>query len=250
MMKRVSSVKKYLVLFLFIGVTIAGIFFSQPKVYRGLVSHIHSSSAQKTKKEKKVSSPLAVPLENQLDPDKLENGCEVTALSMLLRYSGYKVTKNTLASQLTYVPVMVDATYHGNPHDGFVGNIEGGLEAMGVAVEPIATLTKSIVGGDKEVVSGSAIDFSEVEDAVNAGKPVWVITTVDYVTPQETDWLTWQTTSGIITVCRICHSVVVTGVDANSVYVNDPYGYKNRKVPIEQFKEAYAVMGEQMLYLK
>ena len=57
---------------------------------------------------------LDVPLENQFDAPALENGCEVTSLSMLLAYYGYTTTKNQLADQLTYVPVFNADGTHGD----------------------------------------------------------------------------------------------------------------------------------------
>lgn len=45
-----------------------------------------------------AQTPLNVPLVSQLP--ELKNGCEVTSLSMLLRYKGVNVTKMTLASQV------------------------------------------------------------------------------------------------------------------------------------------------------
>lgn len=67
---------------------------------------------------------MDVPLENQFDEPSLQNGCEITALSMLLKYYGYPVNKNQLAEQLNYVPLKVDDTYYGDPNEGFVGNIK------------------------------------------------------------------------------------------------------------------------------
>ncbi|KAF1297610.1 hypothetical protein BAU15_07420 [Enterococcus sp. JM4C] len=241
-MKQHLVVKRYGVLILLIALTVVGILFSQPTSVPVLVP-----SPQPKLASQKI---LDVPLESQFTEVALENGCEVTALSMLLRYFDYSVDKNSLADQLSYVPVMVDSVYHGNPHDGFVGNITGGLAAMGVAVEPIATLAKKIVGTEKEVISGSDINFSEIEKELKTGNPVWVITTLDFQIPTANDWLTWQTRSGTIDVCRLCHAVIVTGITDKYVYVNDPYGYKNRKVAIKKFRKAYEVMGKQMLYLR
>lgn len=99
--------------------------------------HIHSpehtmntaqkSSTQKTKKTKeKAEVLLDVPLESQFDSPSLENGCEVTSLSMLLSFYGYETTKNQLAEQLDYVPVFNADGTHGDPNEGFVGDISGG----------------------------------------------------------------------------------------------------------------------------
>ncbi|MFC4771391.1 C39 family peptidase [Enterococcus hermanniensis] len=206
------------------------------------------------KEEKEAGATIIdVPLENQNEGNPpLENGCEITALSMLLNYYGYETNKNKLAEQLNYVPLYEDESQdiHGNPHDGFVGNIYGGYDAMGVAVEPIAAVAEDYVEGNHSVVSSSSTDFSELAAIVQAGTPVWVVTTVDFQVPTANDFQTWQTTSGEVTVSPLCHAVVVTGVDSQHVYVNDPYGYKNRIVDRSEFEEIFQAMGNESLYIE
>ena len=195
---------------------------------------------------------LDVPLEDQYGGEiMMENGCEITALSMLLNYYGYETDKNELVDLLDFVPLYEDAEneIHGNPHDGFVGNIYEGYDAMGVAVEPIAKVAEEIVGMNQEVIASSDTSFSELVKLIQAGTPVWVVTTVDFEVPTASDFMTWQTTSGEVRVSPLCHAVVVTGVDEEHVYVNDPYGYKNRIVDRQDFEKIYQRMGSQSLYL-
>ena len=51
-------------------------------------------------------------------------------------------------------------------------------------------------------------------------------------------------------VTPLIHSCVVTGYDDQLIYVNDPYGTKNREVPIDEFEQIFTAMGGQMLTLK
>lgn len=195
---------------------------------------------------------LDVPLEDQNAGDTpMENGCEITALSMLLNYYGYKTDKNDLAEQLNYVPLYEDEDedIHGNPHEGFVGNIYEGYEAMGVAVEPIAEVANDVVQGKQTVVSSSDTSFTDLVTIIQAGTPVWVVTTVDFQVPTEDDFQIWETTSGEVEISPLCHAVVITGVDEENVYVNDPFGYKNRIVDRNDFAEIYQLMGSESLYL-
>lgn len=195
---------------------------------------------------------LDVPLEDQYGGEiMMENGCEITALSMLLNYYGYETDKNELVDLLDFVPLYEDAEneIHGNPHDGFVGNIYEGYEAMGVAVEPIAEVANEVVQDNQRVVANNDTSFDELINVVQVGTPVWVITTVDFQVPTEDDFRTWQTTSGEIEVSPLCHAVVITGVDEENVYVNDPYGYKNRVVDRSDFEEIYRQMGTESLFL-
>ena len=228
--------------------------------YQDKQSQADSSDVQKTApseilladNQSTSTSLIDVPLENQNTGSiPLENGCEVTALSMLMNYYDYGTDKNELADLLNYVTVYENEAedIRGNPHEGFVGNIYEGYDAMGVAVEPIAQVAEEIVGTNQEVVASSDTSFSELVNLIQAGTPVWVVTTVDFEVPTASDFMTWQTTSGEVRVSPLCHAVVVTGVDEDHVYVNDPYGYKNRIVDRQDFEKIYQRMGSQSLYL-
>lgn len=203
--------------------------------------------------QKLVSDTLLdVPLENQFEGDvPLENGCEITALSMLLQFYGYETNKNELAQKLVYVPVYEDEEndIHGDPRSGFVGNIYEGYLAMGGFVEPVAKVAKTIVQNDYRVMNSNNTDFDVLLQQVKAGSPVWIVTTVDFVVPTEGDFMLWQTNNGSVSVTALCHAVVMTGVKGSNVYVNDPYGQKNKAVNYEILKRIYEKMGSQSLYL-
>lgn len=205
---------------------------------------------EQTQQKEKIK--LDVPLENQFDGDALANGCEVTALSMLLRYYGYHTTKNQLADDLDYQPLYTESGNHGDPHLGFVGDITGGDEAMGVAVEPIAKVAKEYVGADYQVIAKKKMPFDKVINVVASGKPVWIIATVDFQVPTNNDFLLWETDQGSSYVTPLIHSAVITGFDREKkvVYVNDPYGYKNRKVSWSDLEKVYQETDQQSLYLK
>ncbi|MHC5268828.1 C39 family peptidase [Enterococcus sp. LJL98] len=195
------------------------------------------------------SALLDVPLENQNEGIALGNGCEVTALSMLLRYYGYETNKNQLAEMLDYVPVFIDSKTHGDPHDGFVGDITGGLDAMGVAVEPIARVAEAVVADQYQVISQEQT-FSDLESLIEQGIPIWTVVTVDFQVPTMDDFMVWQTQNGFIEVTPLCHAAVITGMDEAFIYVNDPYGETNRPVPKEDFQSIYEQLGSQSLYLQ
>ncbi|RBR31803.1 C39 family peptidase [Enterococcus cecorum] len=190
---------------------------------------------------------LDVPLESQFEGQRLENGCEVTALSMLLQYYGYDVNKNVLASQLQYEPFSVNNQIYGDPRIGFVGDIQKGNRAMGVFVEPIAQLARKIVNEDV-MVHDEKITFDEVISLVQQDIPIWCLITVDFIELQDSDFIEWPTNQGNIKVTPKIHAAVITGMDSENIYVNDPYGYKNRPVKIETMKKIFEKMGAQSLY--
>ncbi|SET58269.1 Uncharacterized protein YvpB [Enterococcus malodoratus] len=236
--------KKRIVLLLVLVVAIGGIvYFTQGK------KELTELIGQPPQENKVI---LDVPLEDQFEDDALENGCEVTALSMLLRYYGYDTNKNELADELEYQPLYTESGNHGDPQLGFVGDITGGDEAMGVGVEPIAKLAEEYVGEDYRVVASKKTTFEKIMDVVASGKPVWIVATVDFQVPKDEDYLLWETDQGSTYVTPLIHSAVITGFDrANNIaYVNDPYGYQNREVDWSDLKEIYQESDQQSLYLE
>lgn len=210
------------------------------------------ASAKSASPDAVKAGALSVPIENQnAGSEPLGNGCEITSLSMLLNYYGYGTDKNTLAEELTYVPVYEDeaADIHGDPREGFVGDITGGYDAMGVMVAPIASVAEKVVGSEMEVHTSTKTTLAELLQLVAEGTPVYAEVTVDFVVPTSDDFKVWQTENGPVTVSPLNHAVVITGSDENYVYVNDPYGYQNRAVDRETFEEIFEAMGQQSLYL-
>lgn len=207
-----------------------------------------------TKTIKKVKTPaeaqLDVPLESQFSETALNNGCEVTALSMLLNYYGYKTNKNALAKLVYYVPVYVDYTHRGNPHDGFVGDMADGEMAMGMDVEPTAKVAEQVVGSNYKVIQSQETTLDDLLKVVSQKKRVWVKVTQEFVLPNDYSFSYWNTTSGKVKVTPLNHACVITGYDEDSVFVNDPYGHKNREIDRDDFEYIFDAMGRQSLYLK
>lgn len=189
--------------------------------------------------------PLDVPLINQMDEPRIYNGCEVTSMAMILRYLGYDVTKMELAEKIPRVPLTYDNGLKGNPNEGFVGDMENG-PGLSVYHGPMYDVAKSYAG-DKaiDITGGSPEDIYQY---VAQGLPVWIITTTHMVPVNEFE--TWKTPSGTIEVTFNVHSVVVTGFDKTHVYVNDPYGDKNKQVDRQAFEAAWKQMGSQAIVIE
>ncbi|MBY6037118.1 C39 family peptidase [Fictibacillus nanhaiensis] len=182
---------------------------------------------------------------------ELDRGCEVTSLAMLLQHAGVDVGKMELAKKIKKVDTpyrkINGKYYYGNPNDGFVGDIYT-FDNMGYGVyhEPIANLAENYLPGRINDISGSS--FEDVLKEVKSGKPVWIIINSDFKTLPESEFRTWNTPTGQVQITWKEHSVVVTGFDENNVYFNDPlYHVKNRKLPLENFKEAWKQMGSQAI---
>ncbi|MFS3914973.1 C39 family peptidase [Bacillus australimaris] len=214
-------------------------------------------SAEETRSTKKTETTqhslkgskqaMDVILYNQMDAPRLYNGCEVTSLAMLLHYSGYEhVTKNALANEIKRVPLNYENGLKGDPHDGFVGDMENG-PGLGVYHEPIYQLAKKYAGDQVVDLTGKPVKKA-IYQSLEKGYPVWVITTSTF---DKTDNIeTWNTPNGKIDVSFNEHSVVITGYDKEHVYLNNPYGQKNQKVDRDRFEDSWEQMGSQAIIIK
>jgi uncharacterized protein YvpB len=191
------------------------------------------------------SKLLDVPLLNQLDKPQLYNGCEVTSLAMILNFHGIEVTKNELAEKIKTVPLTYSNGLKGNPNSGFVGNMANG-PGLGVYNGPVFELAQSYVGDRAVNLTNSP--FSDLLMKVSQGLPVWIITTSSFAPVSVFE--TWNTPLGEIEITFSEHSVAITGYDENYIYVNDPYGDKNKKVDRTNFIKAWEQMGKQAIVIE
>jgi uncharacterized protein YvpB len=192
-----------------------------------------------------ASKILDVPLITQMSAPNLYNGCEVTSLAMILNYSGYHVTKTDLANNIARVPLTYQNGLKGNPNVGFVGNMEVG-PGYAVYNGPIYNLARKYAGD--EVVNLTNHPFTDLLARVDQGEPVWVITTSSFA--PVSDFKTWKTPQGTIRITFSEHSVVITGYDANYIYINNPYGQKDQRVNRSSFEKTWVQMGSQAIVIE
>lgn len=236
MKKKRFSIKAILLIFL--GLVLLGVIFSglNSNSLKDRYDWVTLKSAQK----------LDVPLENQYP--ELPNGCEVTSLSMLLQYYGIKVNKLNLSENIKHVSSYTDdGKYRGNPHVGFVGYMSQANAGWCVYNEPLEQIGLKYTNRIKNFTNH---DFIQVMKLVSDGHPVLIITTTNF--NHVNDMQTWQTAQGEVQVTPSSHACVITGFDKKEriVYVNDPFGTKNKKVPWQNLEKSYNQQGKQALYLE
>jgi uncharacterized protein YvpB len=204
---------------------------------------MHKYKIWDREKEMKSSRTITnVPKINQLP--ELPRGCEVTALAMLLQYAGVDVDKMTLASQIKKVPFRSNG-YYGDPNDGFVGDMyDFSNPGYGVYHGPIAELASKYL--PNQVIDLTGASFHDILYQVSEGRPVWVIENIQHDAVSDAYWETWKTRHGTISITRKEHAVVITGYDANYVYLNDPLNRVN-KVSRNAFERAWNQMGNQAI---
>jgi len=204
------------------------------------------------------SAPYALPEQKRVDGvpvisqnPELARGCEVTSLAMLLQFWGIDTDKTRLAEE-----IKKDATpfarvngqiHYGNPNDGFVGDIYSLCTCgLGVYHGPVAELCARYAPGVTHDITGA--DFDDALYFVANGLPVWVISNGYFTALPDSYFETWITPEGPIKITYDEHSVVITGYDADNIYINDPLSGK-LAIPRGGFIAAWEQMGSQAVVI-
>lgn len=191
-----------------------------------------------------ASNTIDTPFVKQMP--ELPRGCEVTSLAMMLQQAGVDVDKMELAKKVKKVPFSTNGL-RGNPHDGFVGNMYTfNKPGLGVYHRPIAELANEYLPNRILDLTGSNVET--IYEMIDSGSPVWVISNSWFSHLPKNQFKTWNTSSGKIDITYRLHSVVVTGYDENTVYINDPlHSSKNRPVNRSNFEKGWVQMGSQAI---
>jgi len=132
---------------------------------------------------------------------ELPNGCEITAVTMMLQYAGAKVDKMQMAREM---PRSSDPNY------GYIGQP---WDSTGITIFPPAlmNLVEKYTGSAKNLTGQN---FDAIKYQINLGHPV----------------VTWNTLYGFP-----YHALTVTGYDKNYVYYNDCWTNQTLQMGINQF---------------
>lgn len=150
--------------------------------------------------------------------------CELAALRMALAYRGVSVSEDQLLNQVGLDPTPHNGNVWGNPHQAFVGNVNGKQMADGYGVhwQPIAKVARMYTGAQD--FEGWGIE--QLTQALASGNPVviWVYSSGGWPT-------SWNTPGGQnIYAVRDEHAVTAVGFvgpaqNPSSLIINDPlYG--------------------------
>lgn len=153
----------------------------------------------------KVAGAMDVELPVPYHRQEHSLSCEVAALKMALGRYGVAVTEAELIRQLPFDLTPRRGDLWGNPHEGFVGNIDGRMmvDGYGVYWEPIAKLGSR--WRRTEVLRGASA--AQVAAHVAAGRPVVVWGAYGRPTAYQ-----WRTTDGsVVHAVNGEHARVVTG---------------------------------------
>lgn len=187
-----------------------------------------------------------VPAISQLP--ELPTGCEITALTMLLRYNDYNYTKIDVAelTPKSNVPVFKNGTWVGeHPSSFFIGSPYSKNAYGAYAPVIIRTLEKVAPGRSLNLSNKS---FEEVLKSIDDGQPVIMWVTIDLNPPKQTK--IWQTPSGKFQWIAPEHAVLVVGYDDKYIYANDPLTGKRETFDRAVFKSRWISLGKQAVSMK
>ncbi|MEW8993915.1 C39 family peptidase [Clostridium sp.] len=191
---------------------------------------------------------LDVGIINQLPEYK--NGCEATSLTMMLNYAGINVDKDSVIAKVKRdsTPIKYDSkgkiVEWGNPKNGFVGDITGKTPGYSIDPEALAPVINEYLPDKALDLSGC--DYSELEKILSSGRPIVVWITSKFIEPKLSH--TWTSNGETINSYFPQHAVLVTGMDEDYIYYNDPLtGVKNDKIDKETFKSVWTKMGKKAL---
>jgi len=89
-------------------------------------------------------------------------------------------------------------------------------------------------------------DYSELEKILSSGRPIVVWITSKFIEPLLSH--TWTSNGETINFYSSQHAVLVTGMDEDYIYYNDPLtGVKNDKIDKQTFKSVWTGMGKKAL---
>jgi uncharacterized protein YvpB len=177
---------------------------------------------------------------------QLRNGCEATALRMILAARGVRAGDQEILDRIgvdrTHSRFGRSGPLSGNPFRAFVGDPNGSEVAgtgFGVYYPPVAAAARSYGLGVS--TAGQGVSLAQLRTQVAQGHPA--IAWVDYL------WRRGATTSytaydgtRVPYAGPAEHAVVVTGFSGDTVTVNDP-ARGRLSIPLNSFADAYATYG-------
>jgi uncharacterized protein YvpB len=192
-------------------------------------------------------APIAASIRIPVVKQTLQDDCEATALSMLLRFAGKRVDQLTLQRQVARSGPLdpeqgPEGEVWGDPRMGFVGRADGGGPAGGFGVYqgPIAALARKHGLNPRDL---SRKGPQAIYKTLLSGKPVMV-----WVGLSEGPYASWHSPSGeIVHVNYGEHTVLLTGVTSNDVTVNDPLSGLRLTWPKTQFTAMWDLLGRRAL---
>lgn len=177
-------------------------------------------------------------------------GCESVSLYMLLNYYGIDVTVDDIIDELPKGPVPYgsgDNVKGANPEKEFVGNPKSKY-SYGVFNEPIRQTANKFKEGALTKKNASIDDLYKILLKKNPIE-VWFTTDMEegIIYREQDKWYDYET-GEIVRWPRHEHAILVTGIDSDYIYYNDPNTGKKEKLEIDEFNKFFQQMEGRIVY--
>ncbi|OON96165.1 MAG: hypothetical protein ATN36_06345 [Epulopiscium sp. Nele67-Bin005] len=185
-----------------------------------------------------------IPKINQMP--ELPTGCEATALTMLLQYSGYDISKIQVAKDMPKDEIIIveEQWYAKNPTEAFIGSpfSERGL---GIYAPAIIKMINNYLPNQAQDLTNTSLN--DIYNSLTNNQPVMV-----WVSLKEAEITnSWIDPVGErVYWASPLHTLVVVGYDKYFVYATDPKTAAVEQYPAEIFKKMWEAMGQQAVTIK
>ena len=191
-----------------------------------------------------------VPLRQQ-NPD-FPNGCEAVSAVMLLQHYGVNISvadfvNNYLQKDRIYIED--DTRYGPDPSQFYAGDPAGvgwGIFEPGLIKSISLCLSKELDDDVSFSITGSDGKMP-LELCVSDGSPIVIWATTNYKPADKI--YEWKSYDGKYTYTypEYSHAIVVTGMDENYYYVNDPLKEEEQKIEKKTLEDVFDSMGRQVV---
>ena len=177
-------------------------------------------------------------------------GCESVSLYMLLSYYNVDVTIDEIIDELPKGPVPYgsgDDVKGANPEKEFVGNPKSKY-AYGVFNEPIRQTADKFKEGALTKKNATIDDLYKILLSNNPIE-VWFTTNLEegIVYREQDKWYDYET-GEVVRWPRHEHAILVTGIDNDYIYYNDPNTGNNEKLEKDRFNKFFQQMDGRIVY--
>ncbi|WP_062351254.1 C39 family peptidase [Bacillus kwashiorkori] len=201
-----------------------------------------------------VISEVFIPVDEVMQLPELPHGCEITAVTSILNYYGFVVSKTVLADE--YLPkqpfsVKNGRRYGPNPYSAYAGNPRentGFFVYAPPVVEAVETfLLEKKADFTVKDISGST--QSEIMDYLKAGTPVVVWVTKDLSLPKMNYSWYFYHNDEYFQAPTNSHTVVLNGFHDKNIYAMDPLkGHVTYESKL--FFQSYQALGSHAVVIK
>ena len=196
------------------------------------------ASDARAKVPENPSENYQLDVKNVLQKPELPNGCEVTALTIVLNFNGIDVTKTELSDN--YLPKIDDLSADPNEFYLFEPRNGSGFYCYAGALKTCAEKYLTEKGINKTVEDLTGSDVNTLYGCIRDGRPVVVWGTLMWHTPEKNNYGLYKN----------LHCLVLTGYTDTTVTIADPlYGDAWATIDRDTFETVWTLMGQRALLI-